>query len=222
MANKEHASAQCKYYDICSRDIEGDPADGLCILHSTDAAKDVDAFTEALAAHRERYGDDFGGFVFPTIANFHTATFSEGANFRWAMFSEYADFLQATFSKHVNFSQATFSKGADFGGAMFSEHAQFDGATFSKGADFLETTFSERARFDGATFSGRTLFGGRPGNAQAGHIFAGTAVDFRQAVINPPDGITFLGADLTMCQFLDTDLRKVQLVDVKWPQRVSA
>jgi hypothetical protein len=69
MANKEHASAQCKYYDICSRDIEGDPADGLCILHSTDAAKDVGAFTEALAAHRERYGDDFGGFVFPTIAN---------------------------------------------------------------------------------------------------------------------------------------------------------
>jgi hypothetical protein len=37
-------------------------------------------------------------------------------------------------------------------------------------------------------------------------------------VINPPDVITFRGADLKKCQFLDTDLRKVQLVDITWPQ----
>lgn len=56
MADKEHASAQCKYHDVCGRDVEGDPADGLCILHSTDATKDADAFTKALAAHREHNG----------------------------------------------------------------------------------------------------------------------------------------------------------------------
>jgi uncharacterized protein YjbI with pentapeptide repeats len=175
-------------------------------------------------------GADFGGAMFSEHAQFDGATFSKGAdfgratfskhvNFGRATFSGYADFGGAMFSEAANFDRATFSERTVFGGATFSKGADFGRATFSKGADFLETTFSERARFDGATFSGRTLFGGRPGNAQAGHIFAGTAVDFRQAVINPPDVITFLGADLTTCQFLDTDLRKVQLVDVKWPQK---
>jgi hypothetical protein len=197
MADKEHSSAQCKYYDICGRDVEANPADGLCILHSTDATKDADAFAEALALHRERHGDNFARFVFPTIANFYEATFSERAYFGGATFSKDADFYEATFSEDADFGGATFSKGATFGGA----------------------TFSERATFSEATFSGSTLFSGRPGDAQANHIFAGTAVDFREVVINPPDVITFLGADLTTCHFLDTDLRKVQFVDVKWPQK---
>jgi hypothetical protein len=296
MAVKEDASTQCKYYDVCGRDIDGNPADGLCILHSIDATKDARAFGEALAIHRKRHGDNFARFVFPTItnfggttfsedanffqatfsedANFIRATFSKGANFRWAKFrkgsnffqatfSEDAHFFQATFSKDAHFSETTFSEGAHFRWATFSEGAHFIRATFSKGAHFswatfsedahfiettfsedahfIETTFSEDAHFiettfskgayfiratfskganfSWATFSGRTLFCGRPGNAQVGHIFASTVVDFRQVVINPPDVITFLGADLTTCQFLDTDLRKVQLVNVEWPQK---
>jgi uncharacterized protein YjbI with pentapeptide repeats len=228
MANKEHASAQCKFYNICGRDIEGNPADGLCILHSTDATKDAHAFAEALDIHRERHGDKFARFVFPTDidiatfskgADFHGAMFSKGATFREAMFIERADFRQATFSEHADFRQATFSEHADFRRATFSKGTDFRGTTFSKGAAFREATFSKGADFREATFSGRTFFGGRPGNAQAGHIFARTAVDFRRVVINPPDVITFLGADLTTCQFLDTDLRKVQLVDVEWPEK---
>jgi hypothetical protein len=92
MADKEHPSARCKHYDICRRDIEGNPADGLCILHSTDATKDAHAFTQALALHRERYGDNFARFVFPTIANFNGAVFSKDA-----------DFSETTFSKGANF-----------------------------------------------------------------------------------------------------------------------
>jgi uncharacterized protein YjbI with pentapeptide repeats len=397
---------QCKYHKYCDRDVEDDSVDGLCILHSTDPAKDTHAFAEALVIHRERHGDNFARFVFPSRADFAGATFSEraifdgatftkearfshatfskGASFRGATFSERAIFDGATFTKEARFSHATFSKGASFRGATFTKEARFlyaafsedanfreatftegaifDGATFSKGADFDETTFSkgadfhratfskgaifwkamfregaifwkamfregaifdgatfaESADFDGttftreanfreatfreeanfreatfregaifwkamfregaifdgamfskgayfnetmftkevyfggaifaegasfggamfsegadftgatfskgasfrgATFSGRTLFAGRLGSAQAGHIFAGMEVDFRYVVIAPPDVITFLGADLTTCQFLDTDLRKVQLVDVKWPQK---
>jgi uncharacterized protein YjbI with pentapeptide repeats len=307
MADNGYSSAQCKYYDVCGRDIEGDAADGLCILHSTDATKDADAFAEALAKHRERNGDKFIAFVFPegvgcrTItfsegadfsgatftkdadfsgarfsegANFSSARFSEGANFSGATFTKDADFTDATFSEGAyflvakfseganfssarftkdarftgakfsegaNFREATFSEGADFSRATFTKDADFTGATFTKDADFTDATFSEGANFLvarfsegadfsgarfseganflGATFSGRTLFAGRSGNVQAKHIFAGTAVDFRQVVINPPDVITFLGADLTTCRFLDTDLRKVQLVDVEWPKK---
>jgi uncharacterized protein YjbI with pentapeptide repeats len=241
MVNKEHASPQCQHYDICGRDVEGHPAEGLCVLHSTDAAKDARAFAQALASHRERNGERFIGFVFPERTNFTGATFSGNADFENATFRGAALFTRATFSKGANFGRATVSKGANFGRATVKERANFGWTTvkedalfteamFSKGADFFRATFSKGANFGGATVSedanffratvsGRTLFGGRPGNAQAGHIFAGTAVDFRQVVINPPDVITFIGADLATCRFLDTDLRKVQLVDVEWPKK---
>jgi hypothetical protein len=157
--------SQCKHYDICGRDVEGDPADGLCILHSTDLAKDTHAFTEALAAHRKHKGDNFSQFVFPDTAD-------------------------------------------------------FSGATFGGEASFYHATFSEKANFYSATFAGKTRFAGRRRSAEAaGHIFAGTEVNFRRVVIDPPDAVTFLEADLTKCQFRDTDLRKVQLVGVTWPQK---
>jgi hypothetical protein len=230
MADNGYSSAQCKYYDVCGRDIEGDAADGLCILHSTDATKDADAFAEALAKHRERNGDKFIAFVFPEGVGCRTITFSEGADFSGATFTKDADFSGARFSEGANFSSARFSEGANFSGATFTKDADFTDATFSEGANFLVARFSEGADFSGArfseganflgaTFSGRTLFAGRSGNVQAKHIFAGTAVDFRQVVINPPDVITFIGADLATCRFLDTDLRKVQLVDVEWPKK---
>ncbi len=280
---------ECKYHTICGRDVEDNSAEGLCILHSTDPAKDTHAFTRALAAHRARNRDNFVNFVFPGKADFSNVTFTNEANFHEARFSERASFFRATFSQGAVFDEVTFTKGANFSGAtfikqagfngvMFSEGANFsatfnkeadfggatflewagfdgatfreqayfggctftkevffDGATFMKGVDFRgatfikETdfsgaTFTERASFRGATFSGKTLFAGTlqdiSGEAlETNYIFAGTEVDFRQVVINPLDAITFLGADLTKCQFLDTDLRKVQLVDVTWPRK---
>jgi uncharacterized protein YjbI with pentapeptide repeats len=234
--------SQCKHYDICGWDVEGDPADGLCILHSTDPAKDTHAFAEALAAHRKHKGDKFSQFVFPDTADFSGATFggeasffyatfSKGADFSGATFSEKADFIWATFSERAGFSGATFSKGASFfyatfSGeasfyhATFSEEASFNGATFGGEASFHHATFRAKANFYSATFAGKTRFAGRRRSAEAaGHIFAGTEVNFRQVVIDPPDAVTFLEADLTKCQFRDTDLRKVQLVGITWPQK---
>ena len=324
MANKEHASAPCEYREFCGRDGERDLADGLCILHSTDPAKDAHAFADALAIHREHHGDSFFAFVFPGGADFAGATFSEGVSFYGATFSGEANFSKATFSKdaifaramfsgvagfreRANFSRATFSGWTDFGkatfsgwadftgatfsetayfreamfseralfsgskfsggagfeevtfsetayfhGAMFSETANFRGATFSEtanfrgatfsgggdfgetmfngGADFGETRFSEqadfsraavseRANFFRARFSGKALFAGRQGGPDTDYIFAGAEVDFRQAMVDSPDAVTFLDADLTQCQFLDTDLRKVHMLGVKWPQK---
>ena len=243
MTDREHPSTQCRDYRICGREIEGNPADGSCILHSKDPAKDVRAFAEALALHRERHGDNFTWFVFPEDAdNFVMKRFHEGADFTRATFTGDISFFEARFRKTVcfslakfnkrahfggvrffsdflGFSGATFSGGAHFGGAVFSGDVHFDGVTFSEGANFDGVTFSGSVNFVGATFSGRTLFSRQPGAAQTGRIFAGTTVDFRQVVINPPDAITFLGADFTTCQFLDTDLRKAQLVDIKWPRK---
>jgi uncharacterized protein YjbI with pentapeptide repeats len=333
---------QCKDHEFCGRDVEDNSAEGLCILHSMDPAKNTHAFAEALAIHRERkYGDYFIHFVFPGRANFRGATFSKETNFGGATFNDGADFWNAKFLKRANFSRvrflkradfnlATFTKGADFsdttftkeadfsgarftegasfrgamfnrgaafGGAVFTKEAYFSRARFTEWADFREGTFgeladfdragvTERANFFGVTFTAGAGFGGvtfteeadfygaifcretnffqtmflkRADFSEAGfikeagfrgatftkgadfvgagftatialterqsriiearYIFAGAEVDFRQVIINSPDVVTFLGADLTKCQFQDTDLRKVQLVAVKWPQK---
>jgi hypothetical protein len=57
--------SECKYHEISGLDVKNDSAEGLCILHSTDPAKDTKAFTKALIIHRARHGDNFALFVFP-------------------------------------------------------------------------------------------------------------------------------------------------------------
>jgi len=272
MANEEHSSAQCKHYDICGRNVEGSPADGLCILHSTDSAKDAHAFDKALATHRERKGDRFVAFVFPGVTDFSGVTFSGDTDFSGVTFSRDADFSGVTFSRDADFGitfsgnglygvtfsgkadfrgvtfsgadfsgvtfsgdadfsaatfsgadfhRATFSRTADFQGASLSEYAFFHETTFSGAADFSGVTFSGAAYFFKARFSGRTLFRGRQGGTEDDYIFAGTEVDFTQVFIDSPDAVTFQDADLTKCRFLNTDLRKVQLVGVNWPKKVQ-
>jgi uncharacterized protein YjbI with pentapeptide repeats len=333
---------QCKHYNFCGRDVEDKSAEGLYILHSTNPAKDICVFAEALTAHRKReYGDYFIYFVFPGRVDFHEMTFTKPvnfggaifndevdfhgakflkgvhfsgvtfpkmANFRWAtftgeanfndaiftgdadfvrttfsqlahfwdalfskkayfamatftqeayfgraMFTEAADFQEATFGKVGNFDGATFTKranffgatftaGAGFGGATFTEEADFSGVLFSKETNFFQTmflkrpdfseagfikeagfsgaTFTQGANFIGAGFTGTPIANERQERlVEARYIFAGAKVDFRQVIINSPDAVVFTGADLTKCQFQDTDLRKVQMVAVKWPQK---
>jgi uncharacterized protein YjbI with pentapeptide repeats len=277
---------QCKHYAICRQDVGEDnfPKD-LCILHSTNPHKDIDAFTKALVKYRKGKGHNFSQFTFPNTADFSDelfeegadfsgvtfwggarfsrATFSgavdfsgvaiwEGADFDGARFSDEAAFTRAAFNGGISFNSATFSASAHFDGATFTTEVSFHEATFTKKADFNSATFSASAHFDGATFSGETnfsgatfrdaayfavatfstaadfsatafsgraLFAGRQGGTEVNYIFSGTVVNFTQAVIDSPDVVTFLKADLMKCRFLDTDLRKVELVDVKWPQK---
>jgi len=140
MANKEHASAQCKYYSICGRDVEGNPADGLCILHSTDSTKGAYAFAEALATHREHHGDRFRAFVFPEEDDFFRASFGEMADFSSTTFGErykIADFSGARFSGATNFSRARFNWMADFHEAVFSGRALFAGSSRGTEVEYI-------------------------------------------------------------------------------------
>lgn len=75
---------------------------------------------------------------------------------------------------------------------------------FPVAADFHRATFTKEADFSQATFRGRTLFAPRGLVGQIETIFSGAEVDFTEVVINPPDVVTFLEADLTNCRFLDT------------------
>jgi Pentapeptide repeats (9 copies) len=179
---------QCTYHDICGRDVEGNLAHGLCILHSTDAVKDARAFDEALALHRKSKGDNFFRFVFPGEVDFNSARFAGDVDFTMATFTGHAgfnharfageshfrvatfrgdvDFIDAEFTGFANFDNATFSGRADFIGARFAEKANFSRAMFRGGADFTGARFAKEVNFFCATFLGKTLFRARGQTAQ--------------------------------------------------------
>ena len=149
---------------------------------------------------------------------FGKASFLQGVNFVRATFGKGAYFFGAVFGREADFFSATFRDRAGFREAIFGDRADFDTVTFGRGANFSETTFGARATFRQTEFLGGTLFAAKhQDGAPPIPIFAGTEVDFRQVSCDPPDAITFREADLRQCRFLDTDLRKVQLIGVEWP-----
>jgi len=149
---------QCKHHRICHRDVEDNSAEGLCILHSTDPAKDTHAFTKAFDAHRERNGDDFTSFVFPETVDFRMTTFSKGVNFNSATFYKGVNFNAASFGAEASFNDATFGAEVNFNGARFDAAARFTTAKFNGIASFTATTFSAMVYFMLATFSGVAHF----------------------------------------------------------------
>ena len=58
---------QCQHHEICGQDVEGDPAEGLCIFHFTNPFKDKHAFAKALTIYREHEGNNFSQFVLKSI-----------------------------------------------------------------------------------------------------------------------------------------------------------
>lgn len=151
------------------------------------------------------------------------ATFDGPASFLFATFSEMASWYGTTFGEAATFSYATFREETSFEETKFSGRANFIGAAFSGGSDFRGTFFTDRVDFRHSNFSGRTVFillrkAGKnsSGSQEAGKIFAGAAVDFRDIVINPLDGLIIRDADLSKCRFLGTDLRKAEITNATW------
>ncbi len=182
------------------------------------------------------FGSAFSGLTefrkttFAELADFTGCAFSQGAHFGGATFLHRTEFTGTEFCQMAHFGETTFAQEANFSGVLFSQRATFSGAAFSGVTHFLGTQFSGGADFEGirvagakisfhsSRFHGKTLFASRREGGQGFPTFAGVKeVDFRRVVIDPPDAVTFIDIDLTRCQFLDTDLRKVQITGVVWP-----
>jgi uncharacterized protein YjbI with pentapeptide repeats len=172
---------------------------------------------------------DFSDVVFGEQVKFRKAKFSQEANFTCAKFEKEADFCRtqftqragfyrAIFGERVNFLSAEFTMEANFVGARFTAMAQFTEATFKNGANFRGTTFACQAVFRGACFLGRTLFTTQKEKSDA-LIFSGAKIDFRDVTIVPLDALIFRNAALQRCRFHDTDLRRAEFADVKWPKK---
>jgi hypothetical protein len=164
---------------------------------------------------------DFHAATFNAEADFGEATFEELADFHGATFAKWTYFGSTTFSGRVNFFRATFTGEANFLRTTFTGEANFEETDFSARVDFLCTNFAARANFKRSQFRGRTLFtGGHVAEEpQLCPLFSrATDVDFRDLVIASPESLSFRHVDFRTCRFLNTDLRKIELTGVHWPE----
>lgn len=176
-------------------------------------------------------GADFLTATFAKRVRFMWTTFTEGIGFSEAKFGEDVDFRGARFQKGAIFSQAEFSRRANFAWVTFPEEAVFRQAKFAAGAEFAGATFGGPAIFEGAAFlsgsvsfnechiSSRMIFSPAVGQGEEAMVFRGVAVDFRRMVIEHPMGLILVRADLSRCRFLETNLRGVEFLGVRWPRK---
>ena len=154
---------------------------------------------------------DFSVARFSGEAHFLDAQFGGRANFRGARFSGEADFSKAKFSGEAGFTQAEFSGEAYFRDAKFSGEAGFFRVRFGREADFSKVVFCKPVDFSKATFKEKAVFYGIETEfPEFTGAFIGLDID---------DKIRFENVNLKKISFLDTDLRKVDFINCKFPER---
>jgi hypothetical protein len=122
------------------------------------------------------------------------------------------------FSGLVNFVQTEFKKEADFGGATFTGITRFFETGFNGKIDFLPYKIREGVYFDGAIFNDIAKFIGTKftgGASFSGETFMANGY-FQCTYIN--EKLRFEGINLKKVSFIDTDLRKIDLINCNWPK----
>ncbi|MEK6690077.1 MAG: pentapeptide repeat-containing protein [Nitrospirota bacterium] len=176
----------------------------------------------------------FAYATFNEKASFLKSIFNKEADFLGATFNQLADFSKAKFFKKANFSsdghQAIFNGKANFSKAEFCEEAEFPWAEFIEKTDFSDAKFFRRVNFFNVKFKEEadfawTIFGGEAHFRHA--TFVKEANFFKSEFVN--DGeftildiekeIRFEGANLEAISFLDSDLRKFDFINCKWPPK---
>jgi len=112
---------------------------GLCICHSEDPNKDVQAFQREIADMLQRRDHRFGGFVFPDEVRSASASFESAASFTGVTFQGAATFSGVRFEGKADFSGATFRGATVFRGEGISgsSHAQGARMPISAGPAFI-------------------------------------------------------------------------------------
>ena len=204
-----------------------------CICHSEKEDKDLALFQQELDklfADEQADYYDLTSFFFPKSGYklprkykkdiyFITATFSGNADFGWATFSGRADFGRATFSGNAYFQRATFSRNAIFSRVTFSGEAGFGVATFSGEAWFYSTQFEKGVSFLYCkAYDAKVIFNGEGLQRENKEMFPVDS-DFRSCSFAAPQNITFRKVSLAKCRFLETDVTRVQFIDVTWANK---
>lgn len=165
-----------------------------------------------------RFGDeaDFRGAKFVDKASFTNVRFGNKALFDSTVFGGEADFREATFGGEADFWEAMFGGDLDFGYAQFGGEAYFRDVQFGGETEFASANFIKAAGFSEIKLSEKTIvkFDGEI-NIKDEPVFQDTA-DFKSITISKDAAIIFRKIDLSKCEFLETDLTKVEFIDVTW------
>ncbi len=228
-----------KYEEIeCGNFSMPGDSEGLCILHSRDKGKDLEAFWEAIRSRGNQQDAeyiDFEGVFFHVSVNCEDfekiCGFNKNVSFAWATFTEQADFCGAKFGKRADFCNAFFIKVAYFSDAIFKDFVDFSLATFNEAAYFSMTCFMDYTDFSYARFHKEGTFTWTSFKKEAD--FSGVRINglvfFRSKIKKAAfqgkfenlelttEGVLRF-QDLSLCQvkFQGTDLRRVEFYHVYW------
>jgi len=178
---------------------------------------------------------DFAGAEFSGKTVFRRAEFAGRAEFYSTKFFQSAVFDSCKCSGEAVFSSAEFRGKADFAGTKFSARATFTFAHFWEQVNFRLAQFWGIADFSFADFSADGMFRATVFNQwvsfahcgsreEGGIVFDGEAkkrlvegADFSHLTFAHPNRIVFRKLDLGGCLFLESDISRVQFIDVDWP-----
>jgi uncharacterized protein YjbI with pentapeptide repeats len=147
---------------------------------------------------------------------FDGSIFGGKADFSWAHFQSSTSFGTARFRRDALFHTAGFDDSALFGGTVFEGKAEFEFAHFSGNAIFERTVFYGSCSFAFSTFDSRLVLSVKEGDQEEGFR---AEVDFRAVAIAQPEKVKFERVDVSRTRFIHTDLRRVDLTDVRWHKR---
>jgi hypothetical protein len=195
---------------------------GLCILHSRMANKDIKPFIENIKLKLLNEDYNFAGIFFPCEIHFSGITFKKPVDFRQATFSGHSNFIKTKFNDEAKFDGATFLDIVDFNRAIFSRIASFSSVTFKNEAyfvgnvlNFALSVFYSYASFSNIEIYSRVLF-------QAINLPKkdGRRDDFRSDFgfmkIHNNGIIIFQDLSLAKVEFFGTDMRLIKLYNVEW------
>ncbi|HPQ44690.1 MAG TPA: pentapeptide repeat-containing protein [Syntrophales bacterium] len=175
----------------------------------------------------------FIGARFRRFTVFMQTLFCEGAYFSRAQFSA-TNFERARFNGHAYFVKTQFSGEGNFQNALFRKEARFEDTCFRSLVSFMNAHFNN-ANFNNARFNKEGGFMDAQFNGYSsfaflnvmkkGQIifqdFAGTNTFLNQArfwYLNIEGSLLFEGTDLSEVSFSDTQIQKIDFVNVKWPR----
>ena len=216
-AHFENATFTAKSHFTSSK-FEGDANFSEAAFLKESDFSDV-VFVGSADFYQAKFNDyaNFFGTKFIKDAVFDKTTFMKVARFECAKLNDRALFRETQFTERANFGFSEMAGQTDYSFANFKRDADFNRAIFHSLTRFKGTIFTSKANFSEAIFYGRTIFASYKKDAASPQIFHDACVDFKGVIIQPPDILSFVDADLRKCSFIGTDVRKVEFTGSDWP-----
>lgn len=187
---------------------------------------------------------DFSGHVFDKNVDLSKAIFTGKANFRDVKFNGDNYFRITKFLGRTDLSQTIFTGKADFQGAEFNGKALFRATKFLGDAEFGHSTFLNvtfmNTLFNGETSFILTLFKNEANfynvkfsevlfldvtflgsvsflGSNENKVFSNTKLTvFWDVIFKKPEEASFQMVDFSKCSFTNTDLSRVELLNISW------